>query len=669
MPSPKPYRLRSSRPKPRGINFVESLNAEQLAAVQHEKGYALILAGAGTGKTRTLTYRAARLVQEGVAPDRILLCTFTNKAAREMVDRLESLIGTEMGRMWAGTFHHIANKGLRRHGTHVGLPENYGILDREDAREVLSLCIADEGKALRQRRFPKAGLLQHLGSMATNCQKSLADTVRIHAPKFLDNVDDIERILQRFAEKKLRLAMLDYDDLLVFFHRLLQVPEHAETVSQQFLHVLVDEYQDTNRLQGEIVECCAQVHGNLTVVGDDAQSIYAFRGAHFKNIIDFPKRFPDAKVFKLETNYRSTPEILRLANLSIRNNVRQFPKSLRPVRNPGMVPALLPLHDIDQEAEFVAQRVLELSQEEEVPLEKIAVIYRAHAHSLQLQIELSRRNIPYRIHSGLRFFEQAHIKDILGYLRLVQNRGDAIAWRRVLKLWPGVGKRTSDKILQITDNIGAPGGAHSLRDPELLASMPATARPSLKSLGELVEKLSSDSDVAAKISAILDAHYRSFAEETFANAPARLEDLEQLADFAERYDDLETFLSELALVAGVAAEGVGPGEAPEEKMTLTTIHQAKGREWHTVFMINLAEGSFPQPMALRHESELEEERRLFYVALTRAQEQLYLCYPRFAENNRGPRRLLRLTRFLAELAPNPPYERWQIEEVPEDAQS
>lgn len=663
MSDAKPYRLRSSRPKPRGIDFAAELNTEQLAATEFGEGYALILAGAGTGKTRTLTYRAARLIQEGVAPDRILLCTFTNKAAREMVDRLEALIGADMKRMWAGTFHHIANVALRRYGKGVGLPENYGILDSEDSRELLALSLGEEGQALRQRRFPKPGLLQHLGSMATNCQKPVGEIVRVHAPKFLESLDDIERILNRFAAKKLKLAMLDYDDLLVFFHRLLQIPEQAEVISQQFMHVLVDEYQDTNRLQGEIVESCAQVHGNLTVVGDDAQSIYAFRGAHFKNIIDFPRRYPEAKIFKLETNYRSTPEILQLANASIKNNYRQFPKNLRPVRDRGMKPALLPLHDVDQEAEFVAQRVLELSQEEDVALEKIVVIYRAHAHSLQLQIELTRRNIPYRIRSGLRFFEQAHIKDILGYLRLVHNASDSIAWRRVLKLWPGVGKRTSDKVME-TNELGE--SAYALNDPQLLAGMPATARPSLKKLGDLVEALSGESSVAQKIRVVVDTHYRTFAEETYANAPARLEDLDQLGDFAERYDDLETFLSELALVAGVAAEGVGPGEAPEEKMTLTTIHQAKGLEWHTVFMISLAEGSFPQPMALRHESDLEEERRLFYVALTRAQEQLYLCYPRFAENSRGPRRLLRLTRFLAELAPNPPYERWQIEEVPED---
>lgn len=662
------YVIRTERPSRSGLALERELNEQQRAAVLAPAGQVLIIAGAGTGKTRTLTYRAAELIARGVRPDRILLCTFTNRAAREMVARVERLLGLDLRPLWAGTFHHVANLALRRYAERVGLPVGYSILDREDARDLLASCLAEEGKALSARRFPKPTVLQALASLCVDRQLALGDALRIQAPRFLELEPAIHRILERFTASKLRLGLCDYDDLLLYFKILLsEHPGPAAELCDRFEQVLVDEYQDTSLLQGEIVDLTASRHRNLTVVGDDAQSIYSFRGADFRNIIEFPRRYPEARVFRLEQNYRSTPEILALANASLENNVRQYRKQLRAVRPPGTRPALIPLFDVHQQAAFVAQRVLELSQDEGVPLGELAVLYRAHSHSLELQVELTRRGVPYSVRSGVRFFEQAHIKDVTAYLRLVHNGSDPLAWRRVLKLWPGVGARSTQQLLDALSAAPPASPAEGpLLDETVRARLPRAAQPALARLAELLGGLRGERAVGGMIARVVSAHYRDYARSAFANPDARLEDLRQLAEYAARFDGLEGFLSELALVAGVAAEAVAPGELPEEKLTLSTVHQAKGLEWRVVFLLWLCEGRFPQAVAVRTPEEEEEERRLFHVAVTRAMDQLYLCQPRFEEGGEGPTHMLRLSRFLAELAAGDatPYERWEIEEAP-----
>jgi DNA helicase-2/ATP-dependent DNA helicase PcrA len=661
------YLLRSQRTGRVDLDLEANLNEQQRAVVLASPGKVLVIAGAGSGKTRTLTYRAAHLLSSGLPPDRILLCTFTNRAAREMVRRVEQTLNLDLKPLWAGTFHHVANLALRRHAERVGLPHNYAILDREDARDLMSACLAEQGPLLRSRRFPKPALLQHILSRAVDSQIGLAEAVQAQSPRFVDVTDDIQRVIDRFVQRKLRQGLVDYDDLLLFFKILLsEHPAQASELCERFEHVLVDEYQDTSLLQGQIIDLCASHHGNLTVVGDDAQSIYSFRGANFRNIIEFPKRYPDAQVFKLETNYRSSPQILNLANASIARNKHQFPKVLSAVRPPSMVPAHIPLRDVYQQAEFVAQRVLELSQEEEVPLNQIAVLYRAHAHSLELQVELTRRDIPFVVRSGLRFFEQAHIKDITAYLRLAHNSGDQLAWHRVLRLWPGVGAKSTSRILETVQESEQHEPSDTLLSSEHVQKrLPASARPSIKRLSRLIRQLCGWDNVQRMILSVMDAHYADYAESAFANVETRLEDLKQFAEFAARYDGLEHFLSDLALVAGMAAEGISPGEPPEEKMTLSTIHQAKGLEWHAVFILWLADGRFPQAISLRTPEEEEEERRLFHVATTRAMDQLYLCHPQVEEPHEGPRRMLRPSRFLTELDGGAlPYERWTIEEAP-----
>ena len=666
------YVLRTSRPARGRLDLEGQLNEQQLQAVLHEKGPALIIAGAGSGKTRTLTYRAAHLISSGLAPERILLCTFTNRAAREMLNRVQGLLDAELKPLWAGTFHHVGNLALRRYAEQVGLPPNYAILDREDALDLMASCLAEEGKALRAVRFPKPRLLLHILSRAVDSQVPVEAAVKEHGFRFRHLTDEIRRIVDRFVARKLQLGMVDYDDLLLFFKILLtEHPGPAEELTSRFEQVLVDEYQDTSLLQGEIMDLCAARHGNLSVVGDDAQSIYAFRGAHFKNIIDFPRRYPGASVFKLEQNYRSTPEILQLANAVIAKNKRQYPKVLRAVKAPGIMPALLPLRDNEQQAAFVAQRVLQLHQEEGHGLKELAVLYRAHSHSLELQIELHRRQIPFTVRSGMRFFEQAHIKDVTAYLRLVHNASDALAWQRVLGHWPGVGKASLDRVLNVVEGERAPADAASvLTDPTLVGQMPGRARPAITRLGKLMSRLggADEGGIPEMIESVLAAHYRDYARDRFPNADTRIEDLEQLATYTATYEgDLERFLSELALVAGIAAEGVAPGEPPDEKMTLSTVHQAKGLEWKVVFILGLSEGSFPQGMAVRTDEDVEEERRLFHVAVTRAEEQLYLCQPQFQEQRDGMRHLLRLSRFVSELPVEAPlFERWEIDEQPEE---
>ncbi len=666
------YVLHTRKPAKTRLDLEGKLNEQQFQAVVQRDGPILVIAGAGSGKTRTLTYRAAHLISSGMPPERILLCTFTNRAAREMIKRVEGLLDAELKPMWAGTFHHVANIALRRHAEQVGLPPNYAILDSEDSQDLMASCLAEEGKALRSVRFPRPRLLQHMLSRAVDSQIPIDEAIKQHAFRFRHLTEEIQRVVERFVARKLQLGLVDYDDLLLFFKILLT--EHkavAAELTARFEQVLVDEYQDTSLLQGELMDLCAAHHGNLCVVGDDAQSIYSFRGAHFQNIIDFPKRYPSARVFKLETNYRSTPEILQLANAAIALNKRQYPKVLRPVKEPGVMPALIPLRDAEQQAAFVAQRVLQLHQEEGLGLKDIAVLYRAHSHSLELQVELHRRQIPFTVRSGMRFFEQAHIKDVTAYLRLAHNPGDALAWQRVLGLWSGVGRASVDHVLRVVEGEDTTrDAAELLADEQLRARLPGRARPAVKRLARLMARLAEarQQGIPEMIDAVLAAHYKEYATARFPNADTRIEDLEQLAAYTSTYEaDLERFLSELALVAGIAAEGVAPGEPPEEKMVLSTVHQAKGLEWRAVFVIALSEGCFPGGMSVRTEEDVEEERRLFHVAVTRAEEQLYMCHPQFQEQRDGMRHLLRLSRFVAELPEAAPtYERWEIEERPEE---
>ena len=434
-------------PSGRKIDYAGELNPQQCEAVTAGPGPMLVIAGAGSGKTRTLTYRVAYLLENGVEPSNILLLTFTNKAAREMLDRVSSLLPDSTEGLWGGTFHSIGNKILRRHAEVLGFRRGFSIMDREDQEDLMKTVVAAAGIDPKEKRFPKAEVVADIFSMAVNTNRSVGHVVNTKYPYFLDQVDQLQSVRDRYEAKKRSTNAMDFDDLLV--KTLILLKEHEDIASryqQQFQFVLVDEYQDTNHIQAEFVDVLAAKHQNVMVVGDDAQSIYSWRGADFQNIIQFPKRYPAARTYKIETNYRSVPEILSVANAAIEANEQQFPKELMAARETRAVkPALLELNDTNQQALFVTQRILEL-RDEGVELNEIAVLYRAHFHSMELQLEMTRHGVPFQITSGLRFFEQAHVKDVASFLKFVTNQRDEVAFKRIVRLLPGVGGAAADKL-------------------------------------------------------------------------------------------------------------------------------------------------------------------------------------------------------------------------------
>lgn len=672
------YVLKTSKPSRPRFDPTRDLNPQQRAVVEAPAQPLLVIAGAGSGKTRTLIYRVARLVQEGCPADRILLCTFTNRAAKEMVSRVEATVGIDMTLASAGTFHHIGHKLLRRYGEHVGLGLDFGILDPEDARSLLTSVIAEQGlEKLSARRFPQPKVLSSMIGLSGSTLTPLSEVIAERAPKLVPQLPAIEDTARRYAERKRQNNIVDFNDLITLWRRLLVDPacsEVADELQGAYDHVLVDEYQDVTALQGFLCDKMASRCGSLTAVGDDAQSIYGFRGADFEQIAAFEQRHPTGQILKLTTNYRSTPEILDLANRSISYNRRQHFKELHAVNNNGMTPALIPLRDVYQQAEFVAQRVLEIHHEQNLPLHKMAVLYRNHAHSLELQVELTRRQIPYSIRSGVKFFEQAHIKDVVAYLRARENPRDELAWLRLLRQWPGVGVQTAETLsLKLA---GHDPQTQRQSPAEILLNAAQTgrgqAKQALARLGALWNTLHEPEQRSpgAAIKQVVEEHYREFAERSFTNADARKEDLEHLAEYADRFGGPEAFLSELALVQGISAENVVSGEEPDDKLILTTVHQAKGLEWPICFMIWMADGRFPSAVALRSPVETEEERRLFYVAATRAMSELYMLYPTIEDARDGPSRMMRPSKFLVELDRSPRvFERWQImEEAIEDGE-
>ncbi len=702
------------------VRYEDDLNSEQLDVVMAGDGPMLVIAGAGSGKTRTLTYRVSRLIEDGVDPSDILLLTFTNKASREMLGRVEELVTTDTRRIWGGTFHSIGNRLLRRNAESIGYRPSFSIMDDEDAKEMMESAVSSLGIKTLEKRFPKGDVLLDIYSFLINTRTPLELHLEQNFPHFTVWADEIVNVFRRYKERKRDANAMDFDDLLVFWKVLLdEHPEVSEALKRRFRHILVDEYQDTNRLQAEIVDAMASVRRNVMVVGDDAQSIYSFRGASFENILTFPLRFPDTAIYKLETNYRSTRQILDLANASIAKNRFQFHKELQAVRGDGPEPAVVGVDDVFEQAAFVAQRILELRDEGE-PLDEIAVLYRSHYQSLELQMELSRRLIPYEIRSGVRFFEQAHIKDVLTYLKVVTNTRDELSWKRMLKLYPKVGEKTAadvwTRIGRDPDPLraflhGAAGFSPPARQVEGRRSMEdqgsrrpegrrSTIDTSLHSAREVLRVLAGDAmrrNPSESIRFVVERGYADYARSKFPNATARLDDLEQLSQYALRYDDVESFLDELALANTLAGEDVATVGPDDEKVVLSSVHQAKGLEWRSVFVIWLADGRFPSHRALRvpggivrlqpglvHEAlpllagatqdapvvddagtrEIvipgeEEERRLFYVAITRAKQELYLVFPVMSRDRGAMDVLMEASRFVREL-PEESYEKWVI---------
>ena len=671
------------------VQYSEELNSEQLEVVMAGDGPMLVIAGAGSGKTRTLTYRVSRLIEDGVDPSQILLLTFTNKAAREMLSRVEQLVTIDTRRIWGGTFHSVGNRLLRQYADAIGYRSNFSILDDEDAKETMDSAISSLGIKTLEKRFPKGDVLLDIYSYLINTRTPLELHLEENFPHFAIYKEEMISVFRRYKDRKREANAMDFDDLLINWKLLLDDhPDIAEALKRRFRYLLVDEYQDTNKLQAEIVDGMAALRRNVMVVGDDAQSIYSFRGASFENIITFPMRFPDAVIYKLETNYRSTPQILQLANSAIVHNRFQFQKELRAVRGDGPEPAVVGVDDVFEQASFVAQRILELRDEGE-KLSDIAVLYRSHYQSLELQMELTRRLIPYEIRSGVRFFEQAHIKDVMAYLKIMINPRDELSWKRVLKLYPKIGEKTA---ADVWSQISSGDPLHQFLSGAAGFSPPARGvAASLDSLRSVLRPLNSEGmrrNPSESIRLVVEKGYADYARSRFPNAQARLDDLEQLSQYALRYDDVNAFLEEVALANPLAGEDVAVVGPEDEKIVLSSVHQAKGLEWRAVFVIWLADGRFPSQRALRvpggiirvpetavaealavmlpdtTEKEIiipgeEEERRLFYVAVTRAKQELYLVFPVMARDRGGMDVLMEPSRFVRELPPDS-YEKWVI---------
>jgi len=659
---PRTYKLKThfNNGQNFSINYEKELTAEQLKVVTAPNGPMLVIAGAGSGKTRAATYRVAYLVESGVPLNRILLVTFTNKAAKEMLSRVEMLLKRDVKGIWGGTFHHIGNRILRKHAKLIGYNSNFTILDRGDAKELVDACVVEANIDTKARRFPKGDNLLSIFSLAANTQRNIADVIAYNYAQFEPLTSEIEQVLTAYQNKKRKQNLMDFDDLLInWLKLLLEHKDIAEKYAEKFLHVLVDEYQDTNLIQAQIMDLMAKKHRNIMVVGDDSQSIYSFRGAHFRNIIKFPKVYQDARMFKLELNHRSVPEILSLANESISLAKEKFEKTLQPNRPGGQKPVLIPVNTVHEQAAFVAQRMLEL-REEGHSLNEMAVLYRSHYQSMEVQMELTKRCIPFEVRSGLRFFEEAHIKDVLAYLKIFHNPYDEISWTRILKLLEKVGPRTAEKVFQhIVSAIDPLKEIYSAKTYELV---PAAGQRGFKSFVALLMKLSEHQNSPSEMIKIVhESSYSDYLKNKYPNFQERLEDLEQLGSYSIQFKDLEELLSSLALVAGIESETIVDGSPIEkEACVLTTVHQAKGLEWKVVFVVWLADGRFPSYLSFGKDSEMEEERRLFYVAVTRAKDELYLLYPLIHSGYEG-QVLLKTSRYIEEV-PETLYEKWDIEE-------
>ena len=651
------------------IDYARELNEQQLAAVTAPPGPALVIAGAGSGKTRTLTYRVAYLLEQGIPPDRILLLTFTNKAAGEMMRRVTDLLGQELASLWGGTFHSIGNRILRQHARLLGFERDFTIMDREDAKHLISTCVGESDIDVKATRFPKAEVLGDIFSLAVNTEKTIPQILGEEYGYFDTLAPQIEDVQKRYSARKRATNAMDFDDLLALWLKLLLEHEEVrEQYQRRFQFILVDEYQDTNKLQSDLIDLLASRHHNVMVVGDDAQSIYAWRGANFANILKFPERYPKAKTYKIETNYRSTPEILSTANAAIAANVNQFAKELTPARKSGAKPALVACGDAAEQAAFVAQRVLEL-RDEGCDLNKMAVLYRSHFHALELQLELTRRNIPFSITSGIRFFEQAHIKDVTAYLKLVTNPRDELAFKRLVQLLPGVGGKGADKLWKSFED-GSRQTPHTTRSPRAAALHKCSSSVGKKTTMawaqftatvSQLEEPSVRKSAAKMIPVVIEAGYDDYLKENYVNYRSRLDDLKQLAIFAQQFETVEEFLTQMALLTNVEAEDEQqPANRDDERIRLSTIHQAKGLEFDVVFIIMLCDGMFPSARSMETDEGEEEERRLFYVAVTRARNELYLCYPliRAGYGNTGAT-MQQPSRFLEEI-PDELVDEWNL---------
>lgn len=630
-------------------DYARLLNGEQLAAVTAADGPLLVLAAAGTGKTRTLVYRLAYLVESGESAENIILLTFTNRAASEMLERAHQQVGSSVGNLMSGTFHHVCNRFLRRYAGLLKFPNDFVILDRDDSLALIDKCIKE---SIRDRKeFPKKDVIASMIGRAANSQLMIEDILEESLKKFSCDPHDIVRVARLYGERKVDLRAMDFDDLLVNGLRLLE--EHREVREQyqeRFRHVLVDEYQDTNLLQAQMVDLLAAKHRNIMAVGDDFQCIYSWRGANFKNILEFPKRWPDCQIVKLEQNYRSVPEVLEVANACIKGNPEQFQKTLRATRDKRKRPEVFFLRDDNEQSRMVTEMIHHY-RSLGYKLRDMAILYRAHFHSIDLQITLSRMHLPFAITSGISVFQQAHVKDVLAFLRFCIGSVDAISFERLLGLLPGVGPKTVEKMWQSL------GCSFDVRVSEQREQLLALLRPSARQQWQPVDalfgefdKLRGSSTEREIIDRFCEVFYKSHLARVYDDSERREEDVIELAvQVAKSEGGIAGFLQEVALLTNVDHQHDKLAREQEDKLLLSTVHQAKGLEWPVVFIIWASEGMFPSSRSMGEQEDDAEERRLFYVAVTRAKDELVLSAPERRFSRDGGVFFCRPSRFIKEI--------------------
>jgi DNA helicase-2/ATP-dependent DNA helicase PcrA len=627
------------------IRYLDVLNPTQYEAVTFDRGPLLVIAGAGSGKTRTLTYRVARLVEDGIPPASILLLTFTRKASQEMLKRASELLDNRCERVSGGTFHSFANAVLRRYAPVVGFDNRFTIIDRADMESLISLLRKETGAGMNARSFPKKGTLAGIFSRAANKVLSVEDVVYNDYLHFEHHLDSIAVLHEAYQAYKVSRNLLDYDDLLIYLNRLLSENLAVRNkISNDYKYLMVDEYQDTNQIQAEIMYLLAEKNHNIMVVGDDSQSIYAFRGAEIENILSFPQRFPDTTVIRLEENYRSVQPVLSLANAIIDNAAYKYTKTLFSRKKGSTLPVLVRAGSENSQSRFILDKIKDLSLQN-VPLNQIAVLFRAGFHSFDLEIELGKNQVPFIKVGGFKFMESAHIKDVLAHLKVIHNADDDISWLRILTRLDKIGPKTAKGMI---DAIKAqPGGFHGIQTIKIKSSLESSMAPLQAAFASIDPETMSISEMGEGIV----SYYMPILEDTYDDHPKRAKDLDQLIEIMDRYDQLESFLTDMAIEPPNTSmdHTFSMDSSRDNRLTLSTIHSAKGLEWHTVFIIWALDGRFPSLHALNNEEDLEEERRLMYVAATRAKENLFITYPSQAYDRTSGIMLYRPSCFLDEI--------------------
>ena len=635
------------------VNYETDLNQAQLDAVTSKEGPILVIAGAGSGKTKTLTYRVARLIEDGIKPENILLLTFTKKAATEMLSRATLVLDNRCEKVAGGTFHSFANIILRKYSQLLKLKNNFTILDKTDCEDIIS-HIVGQLYPKKEKRFPKKNTILEIYSKSINKETPTKQIIQDEFPQFAHCEDKIIDVHKAYVTYKRENSVLDYDDLLLYVKLLLENNEGLrKTISNQYQYIMVDEYQDTNTLQADVIKLLASEHNNIMAVGDDAQSIYSFRGANYRNILDFPKLFTGTKIIKLEQNYRSTQNILNLTNTIISRAKEKFAKNLFSEIQSPVMPALICAKDTQMEADFICQRILELL-DEDISLSDICVLTRNARMSYSLEIELSKRAIPFQKFGGPKFMETAHIKDVVAHLRVIINPDDIISLNRILLLLKGVGSATVNSIMPIIKGQLKP-------DVKLLPSNKATSIVPMLSTLEKLRNLIATKKPSDIVEEIIN-YYRPILKDKYDDFSKREKDLDHFQYLAGQYSNLEDFISDLALEPPDASvEGMYKRNSDDEALTISTIHSAKGLEWDSVFIIGAVDGRFPSAYSFNSEEEMDEELRLMYVATTRAKNNLYITYPVDMYDYSMNMVLSKPSRFLDKI-PDDILELWDISE-------